>query len=149
MVFSTRNRTRLLPQEALKKKWSHPPGSNRGPADYESCELAISARLAVALRCSKCLSGAGLSHPNTLRPRLEAVGADLTRVHFVVGVIAGYTGTGTPMDRTFSLQVDMQALNSKLEELEDLAVVVIDPITAYLDAPIPTGTPKSGDFSRR
>ena len=29
----------VAPLEALKKKWSHPPGSNRRPADYESAAL--------------------------------------------------------------------------------------------------------------
>jgi hypothetical protein len=36
------------------------------------------------------------------------------------------------MSRAFTLQADVQALGSKLTELRDVAVVVIDPITAYL-----------------
>jgi putative DNA primase/helicase len=69
---------------------------------------------------------------DTLRPRLEAAGADLRRVHVVDGVIAGYTGEGNRTSRTFCLQDDLNALEAKLKELGDVAVVVIDPISAYL-----------------
>jgi putative DNA primase/helicase len=69
---------------------------------------------------------------DTLRPRLEAAGADLSRVHIVDGVTLGYGGDGRRMSRAFTLQADVQALGSKLTELRDVAVVVIDPITAYL-----------------
>lgn len=69
---------------------------------------------------------------DTLRPRLEAAGADLRRVHVVEGVVAGYTEDGSRKDRTFSLERDLQALESKLAELKDVAAVVIDPISAYL-----------------
>jgi len=69
---------------------------------------------------------------DTLRPRLEAAGADLRRVHFVDGVTVGYVGDGSRTNRAFSLQADIQALGSKLAELGDVAAVVIDPISAYL-----------------
>jgi hypothetical protein len=69
---------------------------------------------------------------DTLRPRLEAAGADLTRVHFVDGVPVGYTGDGVRTNRTFSIEADIQALGAKLAELGTVAAVVIDPITAYL-----------------
>jgi len=49
---------------------------------------------------------------DTLRPRLEAAGADLSKVHIVDAVIAGYAGDGSPSIRTFSLQADVQALGS-------------------------------------
>jgi len=69
---------------------------------------------------------------DTLRPRLEAAGADLSRVHVVDGVTVGYAGDGRRTDRTFSLQADVQALGQKLAELQNVLAVVIDPITAYL-----------------
>ncbi len=69
---------------------------------------------------------------DTLRPRLEAAGADLTRVRIIDGVIRGYTGDGSSKSRTFSLEDDLQALGAKLAELGTVAVVVIDPISAYL-----------------
>jgi hypothetical protein len=69
---------------------------------------------------------------DTLRPRLEAAGADLTRVRIIDGVIRGYTGDGSSKSCTFSLEDDLQALGAKLAELGTVAVVVIDPISAYL-----------------
>ena len=69
---------------------------------------------------------------DTLRPRLEAAGADLTRVRIIDGVIRGYTGDGSQKSGTFSLGDDLQALEAKLAELGNVAVVVIDPISAYL-----------------
>jgi hypothetical protein len=69
---------------------------------------------------------------DTLRPRLEAAGANLERVHVIDGVIAGYAADGTQQDRMFSLEKDLRALEQKLVELRDVAVVVIDPISSYL-----------------
>ena len=69
---------------------------------------------------------------DTLRPRLEAAGANLERVHVADSVVAGYTGDGTQRLRSFSLADDLQALTRRLAELGDVALAVIDPITAYL-----------------
>jgi putative DNA primase/helicase len=69
---------------------------------------------------------------DTLRPRLEAAGADLERVHVVDGVIRGYSGDGTRYQRQFSLESDLAALDAKLSELERVELVVLDPISVYL-----------------
>lgn len=69
---------------------------------------------------------------DTLRPRLEAAGADLRRVQFVDGVIVGYAGDGNQCQRLFSVAEDLKALDSALSQLRDVALVVIDPVTAYL-----------------
>jgi hypothetical protein len=69
---------------------------------------------------------------DTLRPRLDAADADLSRIHIVDGVTAGYASDGTRVTRTFSLEADVQALGAKLAEAGDVAAVVIDPISAYL-----------------
>lgn len=69
---------------------------------------------------------------DTLRPRLEAAGADLTRVHVIDGVIRGYAGDGRRNDRAFSLQEDLRALEAELTTRGNVAAVVIDPISAYL-----------------
>lgn len=69
---------------------------------------------------------------DTLRPRLEAAAADLGRVHVIEGVIAEHTGIGEQPSRAFSLQEDLRALAAKLDELGNVAAVVIDPISAYL-----------------
>jgi hypothetical protein len=93
----------------------------RWPADRQQC------------KCGEVLFLSAEDDPaDTLRPRLEAAGADLSRIHFVDGVTVGYSGDGSRTDRAFSLQADVQALGSKLAELGNVAFVVIDPITAYL-----------------
>jgi hypothetical protein len=82
---------------------------------------------------------------DTLRPRLEAVCADLGRMHVVDGVIVGYRGDGTREDKAFSLESDLRALDLKLADLGNVAVVVIDPISAYLGK---TDSHKNSDVRR-
>jgi putative DNA primase/helicase len=69
---------------------------------------------------------------DTLRPRLEAAGADLNRVHFVDGVIVDCSSGADNAKKTFSLGEDLKALGKTLEALGNVAAVVIDPITAFL-----------------
>lgn len=78
---------------------------------------------------------------DTIRPRLEAAGADLDRVHVVEAV-----RTGVGAMRGLSLQTDMARLERLLDELPDVRLVVIDPITAYLDK---TDTHKTADEPRK
>lgn len=69
---------------------------------------------------------------DTIRPRLEAVGADLSRVFILDAVIEGYQSDGGEMHRAFNLVEDMARLGDLLAEIGDVALIVIDPITAYL-----------------
>jgi putative DNA primase/helicase len=69
---------------------------------------------------------------DTLRPRLDAAGADVTRVSIIDGTRVGYTGEGEERSRIFSLQEDLRALSNKLAELLKVSAVIIDPISAYL-----------------
>jgi putative DNA primase/helicase len=64
---------------------------------------------------------------DTIRPRLEAAAADLTRCH-VVGVVRE-PGKGP---RTFCLQEDLVRLAAVLDDIGDVALIIVDPITAYL-----------------
>jgi putative DNA primase/helicase len=88
--------------------------------------------------CQPCIAGEVLilsaedDPADTMRPRLEAAGVDLRRAHIVDGVIRGYEGSGHRQDRMFCLEKDLQALDRKLAELANVAVLIIDPITAYL-----------------
>jgi putative DNA primase/helicase len=68
---------------------------------------------------------------DTLRPRLEAAGANLDRVHAVRSVLRKDQHNNIK-EATFSLQVDLDALGQKILELGDVQFVMIDPITAYL-----------------
>lgn len=68
---------------------------------------------------------------DTLKPRLLAAGADVRRVH-VLDAVRCLGRDGKPAGRTFDLAADVAALAGMLERLGDVAMLVIDPITAYL-----------------
>lgn len=65
---------------------------------------------------------------DTIRPRLEAAGADLGRV-FILDAVVEETGS---RPRAFNLTTDLHRLGEMLSHLGEVALVVIDPITAYL-----------------
>ncbi len=62
---------------------------------------------------------------DTVRPRLDAQGADAARIHHLT-IRAGDS------ERQFNLEVHLNALRQKLRELGDVRMVIIDPLTAYL-----------------
>jgi putative DNA primase/helicase len=68
---------------------------------------------------------------DTIRPRLEAAGADLSRCH-VIGAVRDQDKNGRDRMRGFSLVDDLPRLEAALGKIEDVALVIIDPITAYL-----------------
>lgn len=68
---------------------------------------------------------------DTLKPRLLAAGADVRRVH-VLDAVRCLGRDGNPAGRTFDLATDVAALAGMLERLGDVAMLVIDPVTAYL-----------------
>ena len=63
---------------------------------------------------------------DTIRPRLEAAGADLRRVAFVAGVRTGGAV------KSFSLRDDLKHLHSICKAQPETRLIVIDPISAYL-----------------
>jgi hypothetical protein len=65
---------------------------------------------------------------DTIRPRLEACGADLTRVHIIESV---HHITGK-RDQFFTLKQDLDVLGEKLLASPEVRLVIIDPISAYL-----------------
>jgi hypothetical protein len=69
---------------------------------------------------------------DTIRPRLEAAGADISRIEIVEAVAEGFRADGQPQTRTFNLKADMGALDALLRERKDVALVVVDPVSAYL-----------------
>lgn len=62
---------------------------------------------------------------DTLRPRLDAAGADVHRIHYLRAV---YDQHG---ERGFSL-ADVPALSALLARLKDCRLIIIDPVSAYL-----------------
>ena len=66
---------------------------------------------------------------DTVRPRLDAHGADVRRVHLLSGVRRHHNGK--PVDAAFTLE-DLAPLERALEDLRDVRLVVIDPIGSYM-----------------
>lgn len=67
---------------------------------------------------------------DTIRPRLEAAGADLDRVYILEAIkVERQDGEGK---RGFDLSLDIPRLGALLHDLGEAALVIIDPITAYL-----------------
>ena len=64
---------------------------------------------------------------DTLRPRLDAAGANLERI-FVLDAVREANGAQRP----FNLKKDLAQLDTMIEDTKDVALVIIDPITAYL-----------------
>lgn len=64
---------------------------------------------------------------DTIRPRLEAVSANLDKV-FILDAVR----CEDQYQRSFSLKEDLERLETLLQEIGDVALVVIDPISAYL-----------------
>jgi hypothetical protein len=65
---------------------------------------------------------------DTIRPRLDAAGADVGRVYIVSAVRAEH-GKG---HRGFNLQGDLLLLEQAIEQIGDVRLVVIDPVSSYL-----------------
>lgn len=70
---------------------------------------------------------------DTILPRMLAAGADVRRVH-VLDAVHAADASGKPCERAFDLTRDVGALAALLDDIGDVALVVIDPITAYLGA---------------
>lgn len=68
---------------------------------------------------------------DTIRPRLDAAGADPARVHILTGV-ESLNGDGDTERRMLSLRKDLSAIREAVLSM-DCRLIVIDPISAYLD----------------
>lgn len=96
-------------------------GGGTWPVDVQSCEPGA----AIILSAED-------DAEDTIRPRLEAAGADLQRC-FVLDAVTDTDKHGTSYRRTFSLKRDIERLGKLLAELKDVRLVIVDPISAYLD----------------
>ncbi len=67
---------------------------------------------------------------DTIRPRLEAAGADLQRVHVLDG-IEYIDDDGMPQRRPWSF-TDVAVLETRLRALPDCSLLIVDPLSAYL-----------------
>jgi len=79
---------------------------------------------------------------DTIRPRMEMMGADISRVHILEGVKEIDAKTKRNGRRLFSLRQHLDLLDQKLAELKDVKLVIIDPITGVFQG---TDTHKTAD----
>ena len=75
------------------------------------------------------LLGAEDALADTVRPRLDAAGADVNRI-VAIQAIESRVDKGT--QRTFDLARDLLALEAAIQSVEGCRLIVIDPISAYL-----------------
>ncbi|MBK8131468.1 MAG: AAA family ATPase [Gammaproteobacteria bacterium] len=68
---------------------------------------------------------------DTILPRMLAAGADTRRIH-VLDAVRVVAANGETCERTFDLTRDIGALAALLDSIEGAALVVIDPVTAYM-----------------
>lgn len=67
----------------------------------------------------------------TVAPRLIAAGADMDKIHVFQG-IKTLSSNGIPSERMFDLSQDINRLVVMMEEIGDVRLVIIDPISAYV-----------------
>jgi archaellum biogenesis ATPase FlaH len=68
---------------------------------------------------------------DTTRPRLDAAGADVSRVNLLKAVRV-VLRDGKQVERGFSLESDIDALDDAIKQTPDARLIVIDPVSAYL-----------------
>lgn len=90
------------------------------PVDRSECEIG-----------SVIMVSAEDDPADTLRPRLDAAGADVSKVHVLKSVLV-LDHEGKSKDRTFNLARDVEALDNLLRQTPDCRLITIDPISAYL-----------------
>lgn len=66
---------------------------------------------------------------DTIRPRLDAAGADVERIMALTSIAVG---NGKPKERCVDLKRDLPQLEQAIRQVPDCRLVVVDPITAFL-----------------
>lgn len=70
---------------------------------------------------------------DTIRPRLDAAGADASRVYLLKAIRGFDAKSGELQTRMFSLKRDLEFLSAELARLRNVRLVIVDPLSAYLD----------------
>jgi hypothetical protein len=68
----------------------------------------------------------------TIRPRLEAAGADLTKIHCIRGVTEIDPKTGNIITRSVRLDQDIHRIEALFQKQPDVKLLIVDPISEYL-----------------
>ncbi len=69
---------------------------------------------------------------DTIRPRLDATGANPNRVYFLESILEIDKQSGKAIKSCFSLKRDVAALEQVLKQKPQTKLIIIDPISAYL-----------------
>ena len=69
---------------------------------------------------------------DTIRPRLDATGANPNKVYFLESIKEIDKQSGEVIKRSFSLKRDVAAIEQVLEQHPQTKLIIIDPISAYL-----------------
>ena len=69
---------------------------------------------------------------DTLRPRLDAAGADVSRINLVQSVVQMDAKTKHRSERLIDLQRDLSAISNALDLTRGCKLLIMDPINAYL-----------------
>jgi hypothetical protein len=69
---------------------------------------------------------------DTIRPRLDAAGADVARIVALQAVRTPAPDTGGTRDVPFNLSADLVALEATVAEVGECKLIIIDPISAYM-----------------
>ena len=70
---------------------------------------------------------------DTIRPRLDAANADVSRIVMLTAV-NDCGADGEMKERAFNLAADLDALDSALQQMPNCRLVIVDPVSAYLPA---------------
>jgi hypothetical protein len=68
---------------------------------------------------------------DTIRPRLDAAGADVSRIH-IIEAVRVQLADGSLAEKSFNLETDVTALEGVLRKYPYVRLIVIDPISAYM-----------------
>jgi hypothetical protein len=68
----------------------------------------------------------------TLRPRLEATGADLDKIHLLESVLLRDGAGATVVERIAQLDQDVKMIGDYLDQNPEIRLIVIDPISSFL-----------------
>ena len=67
---------------------------------------------------------------DTIRPRLDAAGANVSRIHILTGVMRPNLETGGQAEGSFEL-LDINPLEDAIARVGDVRLIVVDPISAF------------------
>lgn len=83
------------------------------------------------IQCDVIIISAEDGTADTIRPRLEAAGADLSRIHIIDGIKETDKSTGEVIERSFLLS-DISELEEVIKSNPEIGIIFIDPISAFV-----------------